>query len=136
MNSITICGNLTKDAEIRYLQNGDPVASFGVADNMGKDKGAIFWNASMFGKRAEALKDYLTKGQTVTVIGTVSEREWTDKDGQKRKSMDVRVNDLALQGGKREQQERPASQPARAPTKASQGSGFDASMDDGSDIPF
>jgi single-strand DNA-binding protein len=69
---------------------------------MGKDKGTIWWNCSMFGKRADSLQPYLTKGQAVTVVGTVSEREWTDKDGQKRKSMDVRVNDVALQGGKRD----------------------------------
>ena len=138
MNSITICGNLTKDAEIRYLQNGDPVASFGVADNMGKDKGAIFWNASMFGKRAEALKDYLTKGQTVTVIGTVSAREWTDKDGQKRKSMDVRVNDLALQGGKREQQSEPQRSAPRRSTYGDASDKSEGSANDGmdSDVPF
>lgn len=105
MNSISIAGNLTKDAETRYLPNGDAVASFGIADNQGKDKPAIFWNCSLFGKRGEALAQYLTKGQSVTVSGTVTEREWTDKEGGKRKSMDVRVNEIALQGGKREAQQ-------------------------------
>lgn len=138
MNSLTITGNLTRDAELRSLNDGTAVLSFAVADNQGKDKTAIFWNCSLFGKRADSLQQYLTKGQQVTVIGTVSERGWTDKDGNKRKSMDVRVNDIALQGGKREEGERqpsraaPSRQPPRAPAR-SQGSGFD-DMDD--DIPF
>ena len=72
---------------------------------MGKDKGTIWWNCSLFGKRAESLSPYLLKGQAVTVSGTVTEREWTDKDGVKRKSMDVRVNDVALQGGRKESSE-------------------------------
>jgi single-strand DNA-binding protein len=102
MNSLTVAGNITRDAEVRFLPNGDPVASFSIADNQGKDKPAIFWNASLFGKRAESLAQYLVKGQAVTITGTVTEREYTDKDGHKRKAMDVRVSDVALQGGKRE----------------------------------
>jgi single-strand DNA-binding protein len=133
MNSISIAGNIARDAEVRYLPNGDAVAGFSVADNMGKDKGAIFWSCSLFGKRAESLAPYLTKGQAVTVTGTVSEREWTDKDGQKRKSMDVRVNDVALQGGKREG-EAPRSKPAaKSQAAPAGGDGFDDLADD---IPF
>lgn len=113
MNNITIAGQLGKDAEVKFLSNGDPVASFSVADSQGKDKPTIWWNCSLFGKRAESLAQYLTKGQSVTVSGNVTEREWTDKDGQKRKSMDVRVVDVALQGGKREESApRPAARPA------------------------
>lgn len=106
MNSIALTGNLGKDAEVRYLQDGTPVASFSVADNQGRDKPAIWWNCSLFGKRAESLAPYLTKGQQVTVVGNITEREWTDRDGNARKSMDVRVNDLALQGGRRDEGDR------------------------------
>jgi single-strand DNA-binding protein len=137
MNNITVAGQLGRDAEIRHMPNGDPVASFSVADSQGKDKPPIWWNASLFGKRAESLAPYLVKGQAVTITGTVTEREWTDKDGQKRKSMDVRVNDVALQGGKREGTtpvKTPDGQTAHMPrTTAAAGSGFD-DMDD--DIPF
>lgn len=116
MNSITICGSLGKDAEMKYLNNGDPICSFSVADSMGRDKGTIWWNCSLFGKRAESLSQYLTKGQAVTVVGTITEREWNDKEGNKRKSMDVRVSDVALQGGRRDaepqQERRQAPKPA------------------------
>ena len=131
MNSISVSGNIGKDSEVRFLPNGDPICSFSVADSMGKDKPTIWWNCSLFGKRAEALSQYLTKGQQVTVIGNVTEREWQDKDGGKRKSMDVRVSDVALMGGKREAApaaQRPAPRQAARPS-----SGFD-DMDD--DIPF
>ena len=135
MNSITIAGQLGKDAEVRYLTNGDAVCGFSVADSQGKEKPTIWWSCQLFGKRAEALSQYLTKGQAVTVSGSVSEREWTDKEGNKRKSMDVRVNEIALQGGKREEGQREAprqaAKPAGKPVAA--GSGFD-DMD--SDIPF
>ena len=134
MNSITITGNLTRDAELRSLSDGTAVLAFAVADNQGKDKTAIFWNASLFGKRADSLQQYLTKGQQVTVVGTVSEREFTDKEGNKRKSMDVRVNDIALQGGKRDEGDRQPSRAARQPQRsAPAGGGFD-DMD--SDVPF
>lgn len=127
MNNITIAGSLGKDAEVKYLSNGDAICNFSVADSQGRDKPTIWWNCGLYGKRAESLSQYLTKGQAVTVSGSVSEREWTDKEGNKRKSMDVRVNDIALQGGRRDaepQQER------RQPQKPAQ-----QDMDD-SDIPF
>lgn len=136
MNNITIAGQLGKDAEIRSMPDGTKVASFSVADSQGRDKPTIWWNCQMFGKRADSLQQYLVKGQAVSVAGNVTEREWTDKDGGKRKSLDVRVNDVALQGGKPAgTAERPAPQQAAAPKPAPSagGSGFE-SMED--DFPF
>jgi single-strand DNA-binding protein len=134
MNILTIAGQLGKDAEIKYLNNGDPVASFSVADSQGKDKSTIWWRCSLFGKRAESLAPYLMKGQAVTVTGTLTEREYTDKDGMQKKAQEVRVNDVALQGGKREEAPQrpaaPAQRPqAKAPAKASSG------FDDFEDLP-
>lgn len=130
MNNITIAGQLGKDAEIRYMPNSDPVASFSVADSQGKDKPTIWWRCSLFGKRAESLAPYLKKGQAVTVSGTVTEREYTDKDGAQKKAMEIRVQDVALQGGKRDAA--PATAPKAAKPAATAG-GFD---DDDSDVPF
>lgn len=130
MNSICIAGNLGKDAEIRHLPDGTPVASFSVADSQGKDKPTIWWRAGLFGKRAESLAPYLLKGQQVTIGGNLTEREYTDKDGQPRKVMEVRVQDVALQGGKRDSE---AAVPRPAKPAAKPSAGFD-DMD--SDIPF
>ena len=87
-----------------------------MADSQGRDKGTIWWNCTLFGKRGEALAQYLTKGQSVTVVGTITERERTSKDGDKRKSMDVRVSEIALQGGRKDaepqEDRRAATKPA------------------------
>ena len=112
MNSISVAGTLGKDAELNYLPNGDAVCKFSVADSQGKEKPTIWWSCQLFGKRAESLSQYLTKGQAVTVSGSITEREWSDKEGNKRKSMDVRVQDVALQGGRKEQ-EAPKPAPRR-----------------------
>jgi single-strand DNA-binding protein len=127
MNSITLAGGLGRDAEVKYLNNGDPICNFSVADSQGRDKPTIWWNCTLYGKRAEALSQYLTKGQSVTVVGTVTEREWQDKEGAKRKSMDVRVSEIALQGGRKdaEPQEERRAAPKPAPVE----------MDD-QDLPF
>ena len=99
MNSICIAGNVTRDIEVRTV-GADSVGSFSVADNQGRDKPAIFWNCQIWGKRSASLAPYILKGQTVTVSGTVSEREYTNRDGVKVKTMEIRVADVALQGGK------------------------------------
>lgn len=138
MNNITIAGNITRDIEIRTV-GADSVGSFSVADNQGKDKPAIFWNCQIWGKRSGSLAPYLLKGQTVTVSGTISEREYTNRDGVKVKTMELRVNDVALQGGKREASSegyqggtgQRDTKPARKPAPDA-----DPFAVDDSDIPF
>ena len=123
MNVISIAGTVGKDAEMKYLNDGTAIASFSIADSQGKDK-TVWWNCSLFGKRAEALGQYIHKGTKVTVSGQVTEDVWTDKNGQERKSMKVRVNDIALQSKREDHQEAPRQQAAPAV------------QDDGGDIPF
>jgi len=137
MNSITVAGQLGKDAELRHMANGDAIASFSLADSQGKEKPTIWWSASLFGKRAESLCQYLTKGQAVTVSGSVTEREWQDKEGNKRKSMDIRVQDIALQGGRKDAQDapRPATYTPQAKSQPAPANTGDFSDMD-SDIPF
>lgn len=127
MNVITIAGTTGKDAEMKYLNDGTAIASFSVADSQGKDR-TVWWNASLFGKRAEALGQYILKGTRVTISGQVTEDVWTDKNGQERKTMKVRVNDIALQS-KRESHEEPQQERRQAPAPQT----FD-DMDD--QIPF
>jgi single-strand DNA-binding protein len=125
MNNITIAGPLGRDSELRSIPSGEQVLSFSVADSAGRDKPTIWWNCQLWGKRAASLGPYLTKGQQVAVSGSVSEREWTDKDGAKRKTLEVRVSDVALQG--KPQTSEPASRPQQRPVK---------DFDDDSDVPF
>ena len=127
MNSITVSGSLGKDAELKQMNSGDYICNFSIADSMGRDKGTIWWNCTLFGKRAESLSQYLVKGQAVTVVGSIIEREWTDKSDNKRKSMDVRVNDIALQGGRRDAEPQEERRQAPKPVQVN--------IDDG-DLPF
>lgn len=142
MNIICIAGQLGQDSEMKFLANGDPVLSFSVADQQGRDKPTIWWRCALFGKRAESLAQYLLKGQKVTVTGNITEREYTDKDGVKKKAQDVRVQDVALQGDQRQQQQEPSAAPQGSVREQARNRQYAASrpapnfsdMDD--DVPF
>lgn len=121
MNNWNFTGNIGKDAEQRYTPSGDAVLQFSVGVKSGYgDKASTTWaRCAMWGKRGEAVAQYLTKGQLVGISGEVTLREFTDRDGQKRSSLEVRVNDLSLLGGKRDgEQSAPRSE--SAPTQNQQ----------------
>lgn len=122
MNVLTFTGNLGKDAEQKYTAKGDSIVSFSVACKAGfGDKESTTWvRCSLFGKRGESVLPYLTKGQLVGISGEFSAREWDDKEGQKRTSIECRVNDVTLLGKKQDSQPQPSSPPRQAaPAKAS-----------------
>lgn len=129
MNKITATGRIAADAETRFTPSGDAICNFRVASDVGygEKKATNWFNCQVWGKRGEALAPHLTKGQQVTIFGTLTLREWTDKDGAKRLSPDVRVDEIELQGGKREGQ-------APAPEKRTAPAGGDDFQDQ--DIPF
>ncbi len=108
MKTITIAGNIGKDAETRTTQGGDSVTSFNVAveDRGSKDKATVWFSCSLWGKRGDSLAPYLTKGSKVAVSGDLSTREHDGKT-----YLQVRVDQVSLMGGKQEgeRQERPAS---------------------------
>ena len=99
MQSITIAGRIGKDAETRNTPGGDSVTSFSVAVDQrnGRDKSTNWWRVSIWGKRGEALAQYLRKGDNVTVCGEFSVSEYEGKT-----QLNVRANEVALQGGKGE----------------------------------
>jgi single-strand DNA-binding protein len=104
MNKISATGRLAADSELRFTPGGDAILNFRVASDVGfGDKKTTNWFAcQVWGKRGEALQPHLTKGQQVTVFGTLVLREWTNKDGVKQLSPDIRVDEIELQGGKRQ----------------------------------
>lgn len=129
MNVFSFTGNLGNQAEQRYTQGGDSIVSFSVAVKSGfGDKAVTTWvRCTMFGKRGESVLPYLNKGQLVGVSGEFAAREWDDKEGQKRTSVEVRVNDLTLLGKSEREQTHPARSEKQSPVK---------SGDLESDIPF
>jgi single-strand DNA-binding protein len=99
MNNITVAGIIGKDLELKKFGE-NVVGIFSVADSQGKEKPPLWWNCQIWGKRAESFSKFLLKGTHVTVTGSISEREWTAKDGTKNKSFDVKIVDVALQSSK------------------------------------
>lgn len=133
MNKITATGRIAADAEVRFTPSGDPVASFRIASDVGfGDKKTTNWfSCQVWGKRGESLAPHLIKGTPVTVFGALTLREWNDKEGQKRLSPDIRIDEIELQGGKKDSEPSQPSNPrnAQGAPKASI-----SDMDD--DIPF
>ena len=122
MNVFTAVVRLGNDPEQRYTANGDSVVSFnGAVDSGFGDKKVTTWiRYTMFGKRGDAVLPYLAKGIQVAVSGELANRKWVDKEGQDRYSLEVRVNDLTLIGGKQEKIQRDTSVPEAAPKKSAE----------------
>ena len=110
MKSITIAGNVGKDAVIRTTQNGDKVTGWSVAveERNGQDKRTFWFDCSLWGKRGEALANYLTKGTRVAVAGELSTREHEGKT-----YLTLRANDVTLMGGGERREERNEAPPTR-----------------------
>lgn len=135
MNKISAVGRVVADAEVRFTKSGDPIASFRLASDVGfgDNKTTNWFSCQIWGKRAESLAPHLTKGSQLTVFGTLKLREWEDKEGQKKLSPDISVDELAFQGGKRDSESTPSQKPANSSKSAPKNSGFD---DIDGEIPF
>ena len=137
MNVLTTAGRLTKSCVLRYTAGGTAIANFSVATDVGfgDKKHAVFIGCSLFGKRAEALSEYLLKGTSVTVSGEADLRLW-ESNGNHGAEITMNVQDVALQGGK-QGGSKPAQKPAekqhqfRDP-EANKGTDWD----DSDQIPF
>ena len=108
LNKIFIMGRLARDPELRRTPSGTPVASFTLAvDRDFKDKqtgervtdwiDVVAWN-----QRAEFVCRYFTKGRTAVVEGRLQIRDWTDKEGNKRRSAEVIADNVYFGDSKRE----------------------------------
>src|SRR5258708_22462001 len=113
VNKVILIGNLGKDPEIRYTQAGEPIANFSLAtsenwtDKAGQKQERTEWHrVEVFGKTAQVVRDYCTKGKQVYLEGSIRYDEWTDKDGNKKYMTKIRVSGpgsrLVLLGGRGE----------------------------------
>src|SRR6478752_7184177 len=100
---ITVVGNLTADPELRYTQNGLPVANFTIAStprtfdratNEFKDGEALFLRASVWREFAEHVAGSLTKGSRVIATGRLRQRSYQDREGQNRTSIELEVDEI------------------------------------------
>ena len=147
LNKAMIIGNLGVDPEIRYTQSGTPVANLRIATNeTWTDKGGqrqerTEWHrVVVFGRTAENVGKYLTKGRQVFVEGRIQTKEWEDRDGNKRYTTEIVAQNITFLsggsgggGGGRGYDGPSYSEADMGPSGGE--SGFDQSFDD-DDIPF
>ena len=100
MNQIVIMGRMTRDPELRQTPNGIPVASFTLAVDRtytpkdGGEKQTDFIDVVAWRGTAEFVSKYFVKGQMAAVTGRLQIRDWTDKDGNKRRSAEVVADNI------------------------------------------
>ena len=106
VNSVTVIGRLTRDAELKYLNGGTAVLEFSIASNYSKksqsgsyEDAANFFDVSYFGKGAEAVSRYIGKGKQVCIVGELRQERW-EKDGDKRSKVKIMANTVQLLGSK------------------------------------
>ena len=102
---VTLRGNLTRDPELKYSAAGKPLVRFTVVTSRRvkdqqtgewRDDSVTFWDCVAFGQLAENAAESLEKGTAVIVQGNAAQEEWETKEGEKRRSMKVMVDDLAV----------------------------------------
>lgn len=91
LNHVALQGRLTRDPELRSTGSGIPVTSFSLAVN-GKKDDTTFIDCVAWRGTAEAICQYLGKGRMMVVEGSLQSREWNDKEGNRRKSIEVNVS--------------------------------------------
>lgn len=100
LNKVMLLGNLTRDPELRYAPNGTPVANFGMAINRRYRQGeewreeVCYVDVVTFGRQAETVGEYLSKGHLAMIEGRLQWRSWETEDGQKRSKHEVVANNV------------------------------------------
>lgn len=99
VNRVILIGNIGRDPEIRFTQAGESIANFSLATSekwTGKDgqkQEKTEWHrVEVFGKTANVVRDYCSKGKQVYIEGQITYDEWTDKDGNKRNTTKIKVS--------------------------------------------
>ena len=108
LNHITLMGRLTRDPELRYTQSQTPVASFTLAvdrdfgNRDGGEKQTDFIDCVAWRQTAEFVSKYFTKGRMAVVSGRLQIRDWTDREGGKRRSAEVVVDNVYFGDSRRD----------------------------------
>ena len=145
VNKVILIGNLGRDPELRYTQNGQPVANFSLATSenwtdktSGEKVEKTEWHrVVVWGRTAEHCSQYLSKGRSVYIEGRLQTRDWEDKEGQKRSTTEVNALTVQFLGGPRGQG---AGESSPSAGESSSGGSFEggsgAPPAPGDDVPF
>lgn len=114
VNHVVLIGRLTRDSELKYTAGGTAVCKFAIANDRRKKVGdewkdeTSFYDVVLWGKRGEAINQYLVKGKQVAIDGELHQNRWT-QDGQSRSKIEIVADEVELLGGGN-QQTAPANQ--------------------------
>lgn len=148
MNQIVLMGRLTRDPELRRTQSGTAVASYtlavdrGYTSRDGGERQTDFIDCVAWRGTGEFVSKYFVKGQMAAVTGRLQIRDWTDRDGNKRRSAEVVVDNVYFTESKKS---RDAAGFAPAPARNDYDSGYSAPVtgsdfaeldEDDGDLPF
>ena len=145
LNRIILLGRLTRDPELRQTQSGVSVANFSLAvdrdfkDKATGEKGTDFIDIVAWRQTAEFVSRFFTKGRMAVVEGRLQLRDWTDKDGNKRRTAEVLAEHVYFGDSKRDAEGGAESGGAYTPPPAEPGSGgaeFEELTDDDGELPF
>lgn len=143
INKVIILGNISTEIELKQTQSGLSVCSFNVAVNRFAKEGekkADFFTVVAWREKAEFVSRNFSKGQAIAVVGRLENREWTDKQNNKRISTEIIADEISFAGGKENASQRvetpPAqSQPYMPPAYSAAPAQFEEIPND-SDLPF
>ena len=140
INRVIIVGRLTRDAELKYTTGGSAVSKFSLAVNRRRKQGdqwvdeANFFDVAAWGKTAENLNQYLTKGKQVAVEGELRQDRW-EQNGQSRSRVEIFATNIQLLGGGSGSGGRGGHAPGPAPESGND-AGASSSSEFEDDIPF
>lgn len=102
LNSVMIIGRLTADPQLKYLPNGNAVVEFSIANNYfvpNKDKEVNYFDIVAFGKTAETVAKYLSKGKQIAITGSLRQDRWQDKEGNSKSRIRIIMQSMQMLGG-------------------------------------
>jgi single-strand DNA-binding protein len=137
LNKVILLGNLTRDPELRYTPSGTPVSSFGLAVNRRYRQGeewkeeVCFVDVVTYGRQAETVGEYLSKGRMALIEGRLRWRSWENEAGQKRSKHEVIADMVQFMPRTRDEGT------GRSGTEAPRGmEEMDVALPEEDDIPF
>ena len=106
VNRVIEIGHLTRDEELKYTPGGMAIGNISIAVNRRVKKGqewvdeSNYFDVVIFGKQAESLQRFLTKGKQIAVDGFLKQDRWQDQNGANRSRISIVANDIQLLGGR------------------------------------
>jgi single-strand DNA-binding protein len=142
-NRVVLAGNLTRDPELRFTNDGIPVCSFGLAVNRVRSRSeeVDFFDISAWRELGETVANYKKKGDPILLEGRLQYRTWEAQDGSKRSKVDVVADNVQFLGGRSDSDDGATSgggggQARRGGERGGRREDVDINEEDFEDIPF